>query len=146
MTLRDKLRKSVSRRKANVFLRAEFANMGSEAQLSRALRNLVAEGAVVKIGVGVYAKAKPSKLSGKPIPVMPVEFLAPTALEKLGVRVHLSQQTQDYNNGKTTQIPAGTVINTGNKRISRKLGFGNTIVKYENNYSRPAGPNRLTNR
>ncbi|BEH48885.1 hypothetical protein NQH47_19610 [Burkholderia pseudomallei] len=50
MILRDKLRKALGRKKANVFLRADFEKLGSDAQLSRALRNLVDEGAVVKIG------------------------------------------------------------------------------------------------
>ncbi|MBF3934324.1 type IV toxin-antitoxin system AbiEi family antitoxin domain-containing protein [Burkholderia pseudomallei] len=142
MILRDKLRKALGRKKANVFLRADFEKLGSDAQLSRALRNLVDEGAVVKIGVGVYAKAKRSALSGKPIPVEPVEFLAPKALKKLGVKVYPSRRTAEYNAGQTTQIPAGVVINTGNRRISRKLGFGQKTIEYENNYNRPTGVDR----
>lgn len=67
MILRDKLRKALGRKRTNGFLRADFVDLGSEAQLSRALRNLVDEGAVVKIGVGIYAKAKRSALSGKPM-------------------------------------------------------------------------------
>ncbi len=142
MILRDKLRKALGRKRANVFLRADFENLGSGAQLSRALRGLVDEGAVVKIGVGVYAKAKRSALSGKPIPVEPVEFLAPAVLKKLGVRVYPRRQTAEYNAGTTTQLPAGVVINTGNRRISRKLGFGPKTIEYENNYSRPTGVDR----
>ncbi|MCE2048776.1 hypothetical protein, partial [Burkholderia pseudomallei] len=95
-----------------------------------------------KIGVGVYAKAKRSALSGKPIPVEPVEFLAPEALKKLGVKVYPSRRTAEYNAGQTTQIPAGVVINTGNRRISRKLGFGQKTIEYENNYNRPTGVDR----
>ncbi|WP_438332141.1 DUF6088 family protein [Burkholderia pseudomallei] len=142
MILRDKLRKALGRKKANVFLRADFEKLGSDAQLSRALRNLVDEGAVVKIGVGVYARAKRSALNGKPIPVEPVEFLAPEALKKLGVKVYPSRRTAEYNAGQTTQIPAGVVINTGNRRISRKLGFGQKTIEYENNYNRPTGVDR----
>ena len=134
MILRDKLKKALGRKKAKVFLRADFENLGSNAQLSRALRNLVDEGAMVKIGVGVYAKAKRSALSGKPIPVEPVEFLAPEALKKLGVKVYPSRRTAEYNASRTTPIPAGAVINTGNRRISRQLGFGPTTNEYENNY------------
>jgi len=140
--VRDKLRKALSRKRTNVFLRSDFVNMGSNAQLSRALRNLVDEGAVVKIGVGVYARAKRSALSGKPIPVEPVEFLAPEALKKLGVRVYPRRQTAEYNTGETTQVPAGVVINTGNRRISRKLGFGKKTIEYENNYHQPTRVDR----
>lgn len=137
---------ALGRKRTNVFLRAEFLDLGSEAQLSRTLRNLVDEGAVVKIGVGVYAKAKRSVLSGKPIPVEPVEFLAPEALKKLGVKVYPPRQTAEYNAGTTTQIAAGVVINTGNRRISRKLGFGPKTLKYENNYNRPTGGDRRPTR
>jgi hypothetical protein len=40
------------------------------------------------------------------------------------VKVYPSRRTAEYNAGQTTQIPAGVVINTGNRRISPKLGFG----------------------
>ena len=134
MSLRDKLKTSLRKRKADVFLRADFAQMGSEAQLSRALRELVDEGTIVKLGVGVYAKAKPSVLSGKPIPVRPVEVLASQALRKLGVRTYPSRMVAAYNAGDTTQLPTSVVINTGNRRIARKLGFGRQIIRYENNF------------
>lgn len=136
MSVREKVKDALRKRRSKVFLRSEFAYLGSEAQLTRALNALVAEGTMVKIGVGVYAKAKRSVLSGNPIPVQPVDVLAPQALVKMGVRVYPSRLTAEYNAGKTTQIPAGMVINTGNRRISRKLGFGNRTVEYENNFQR----------
>jgi hypothetical protein len=136
MNLRDKLRTSLRKRKADVFLRAEFASLGSEAQVSRALRELIAEGTIVKLGVGIYAKAKPSVLSGKPIPVRPVEVLAPEALMKLGIEVYPSRMVAAYNAGTTTQVPTNLVINTGNRRIARKLGFGRLTIRYENNLGR----------
>lgn len=133
MSMRDKLISSLRKRRADVFLRADFASLGSESQLSRALRELVENGAIVKLGVGVYAKAKPSVLSGKPIPVRPVEVLAPQVLKRLGVKTYPSRSVAAYNAGRTTQLPAKVVINTGNRRIARKLGFGQQFIQYENN-------------
>lgn len=112
-------------------MRAEFSGLGSAAQVGRALRSLIADGVLVRLGLGVYAKAKRSILSGAPIPIRPVEVLVPVALEKLGVVVAPSQATQAYNNGSTTQLPAGMVLNTGQRRVSRKLGFGGRVVSYE---------------
>lgn len=106
--------------------------MVSEAQLSRALRELVDEGTIVKLGVGVYAEAKPSVLSGKPILVRPIEVLAPQALKRLGVRTYPSGMVAAYNAGDTTQLPTSAVVNTGNRRIARKLGFGRQFIQYEN--------------
>jgi hypothetical protein len=93
----------------------------------------------VKLGVGVYAKAKRSALSGQPIPTEPVEVLAEQALTKMGVKIYPSRQAERYNSGRTTQLPAGVVINTGNRRIGRKLGFGKNMVQYENNLKRAEG-------
>lgn len=138
MNLENRLRIAVGKRSSEVFLRSDFARFGSEAQVGRALRNLISDGVIVKLGVGVYAKAKRSVLSGNPMPVRPVEVLAEQALKRLGVKIFPSTVTEDYNAGRTTQIPVVSAINTGNRRIGRKLGYGNRIVQYENNRSKPA--------
>lgn len=132
-SVREKLLVVLRRRRSNVFLYADFAKLGSTAQLGRALRALVDAGKLVKLGVGVYARAKPSVVSGKPIPVRPVEVLAPQVLKKLGVKTYPSELVAAYNGAHSTQLPAGIVINTGNRRIARRLGFGRQFVRYENN-------------
>jgi hypothetical protein len=135
MIIENRIKISISKRKDDVFLKRDFMAMGSEAQVTRALRQLVASGFIIRFGVGVYAKAKKSALTGKPIPVRPVAVLAPDALKKMGVEVFPSKLVQDYNAGRTTQIPANEVVNTGRRRISRKLAFGNQKITYENDYA-----------
>jgi hypothetical protein len=127
----DRIRRSVANRSDEVFLRGEFERFGSPAQVSRALAMLTREGLFVRLGVGVYAKAKASVLSGEPIPVRPLEVLAPQVLRKLGVTVRPSRLTRAYNEGRSPQLPAGIVLNVGNRRISRKLGFKGKVVQYE---------------
>ena len=132
MDVTDRIKRSVSNRKsADVFLRADFDGFGSAAQVGRALNELTARGALVKLGVGVYARAKPSVLSGKPIPARPLEVLAPQALRRLGVALGETRLAAAYNSGQSTQIPAGVVLNTGKRRITRKLGFNGKLVHYE---------------
>jgi hypothetical protein len=132
MNVTDRIQRSVSNRKsADVFLRADFDGFGSAAQVGRALNELTARGALVKLGVGVYARAKPSVLSGKPIPARPLEVLAPQALRRLGVALDETRLAAAYNSGQSTQIPAGVVLNTGKRRITRKLGFNGKLVHYE---------------
>lgn len=133
MILEERLKRSIAQRADEVFIRSEFAKFGSEAQVSRALRRLLNCGHLVRLGVGVYAKAMKSTLSGNAIPVKPIGVLATVALRKLGIQTFPSQATIEYNEGKTTQIPAGTVINTGDRRITRKIGFGKRSVAYERN-------------
>ena len=131
MNIVDRIKRSVANRNANVFVRADFMPFGSQAQVGRALTELQSKGALVKLGVGVYAKAKPSVLSGKPIPIKPLEVLAPEVLKRLGVQVGESRQTREYNSGSSTQIPTGVVFSVGKRRIQRKLGFNGKLVEYE---------------
>jgi len=95
------------------------------------LKDLTDAGVFVKLGMGIYAKAKPSVISGKPIPAQPLEVLGPQALIKLGVRLKESAQTAEYNSGRSTQIPTGFVINIGRQRVSRKIGFNGKFLEYE---------------
>lgn len=127
----ERIERSVSLKKSDVLLRAEYDSFGSEAQVSRALKELVERGKLVKLGRGVYAKAKPSVLTGKAIPIRPLEILAPEALKKLGIQTTQTQQVEDYNSGKSTQIPAGIVFKVARRRITRKLGFNGKTVKFE---------------
>ena len=132
MVIEERLKRAIALRRDDVFVRSDFAHFGSSAQVSRALRQLVANGALVKLGIGVFAKAKPSAFSGKPIPIRPIEILAPVALQKLGVKVKAGRAARAYNAGSTQQIPAGIILDTGRRRITRKLGFGERYVSYEN--------------
>lgn len=131
MNIVDRIKRSVANRNADVFVRADFMPFGSQAQVGRALTELQSQGVLVKLGVGVYAKAKPSVLSGKPIPIKPLEVLAPEALKKLGVHVDESRQMREYNSGRSTQVPTGVVLSVGKRRIQRKLGFNGKLVQYE---------------
>lgn len=131
MNITERIKRSVVNRSDGVFLRAEFARFGSPAQVGRALSQLTREGALVRLGLGIYAKAKPSVLTGKPIPIRPLEVLAPEVLKKLGITVTPSRLTQDYNAGRSTQLPCGIVLNTGKRRIARKLSFNGKAVQYE---------------
>lgn len=136
VNIADRIKRSVSQSQAKVFIRKDFENFGSSAQVTRAVQKLVQQQKLVRIGQGVYARAKPSVLSGKPIPERPLEELAPEALKKLGYVVRPSKAVRDYNAGLTTQIPAGVVLNTGSNRVTRKLEFGAQKIRYENNYRR----------
>ena len=131
MKINDRIARSVAMKADMVFLRTDFERFGSASQVGRALEALLEKGALVRVGVGVYAKAKPSVLSGKPIPTKPLEVLAPRVLERLGVTAGPSRLVQDYNEGRSTQIPAGVVFNIGKSRITRKLGFNGVSVQYE---------------
>jgi len=131
MNITSRIRRSVARSKEAVFRPKDFESFGSEASVKRALRELVDSGNLVRLGIGVYAKTKPSVISGKPIPVSPLEVLGPQALRKFGVELGESRQTREYNTGRSTQVPTGIVVNVGRRRITRKIGFNGKFLQYE---------------
>lgn len=135
LDIKARMVRSIALRKGEVLMRADFESMGSPSQISRALKSLVAAGKIVRLGYGVYAKARPSILSGKPIPRVTLEELAQETLQKLGAPAELGRAQAAYAAGKTTQVPVRTTFNTGQRRISRKITVGISTVRYENNYS-----------
>ena len=74
-TIRSRMIRSISMRQGEVVLRSEFDQMGSSAQITRGLNELVKSGRIIRIGYGVFAKAKMSSISGKPVPREPLETL-----------------------------------------------------------------------
>ena len=129
-TLEDKITYRVKRSAESVFVRKDFADLGSYHQVGRVLHQLVQKGLLISIGYGLYARAKQSILSGKIVPETPLPELAEVALRKLGVKVIPTKAQRDYNNRISTQVPTGRVIGVQG-RISRKIGYNTIYVSYE---------------
>lgn len=142
MIVKDRIQRSISRSKANAFVRADFTGFGSPSQVSRALRQLVSEGRIVKIGTAAWAKAKASSLTGNPIPIQPMSDLADEVLRKIGVDPEPGYFIRRYNQGQSRQVPPGITVDTGTRRISRRISFGNQVVRYENDFRNPEITNR----
>ncbi len=128
--LKDKIMIRISLKKCAVFLREDFEDLGGYDQVGRILRQLAREGKIIKIGYGLYAKAKISPLTGKLVPVLALPTLAREAIERLGLQTSPSRLEQEYNAGRTTQVPTGRLIAV-NGRISRRIGYNGTYVSYE---------------
>jgi hypothetical protein len=131
ITLEERIEMSLRRSASKVFVRKDFDKFGGYDQVGRALRGVINKGLLIKAGYGVYVKAKPSTLTGKPIPVVPLIEVGLEALTKLGVKPELGTAAKDYRDGRTTQMPMSTVLNVGSSRISRRIGFGKKSIRYE---------------
>jgi hypothetical protein len=131
-TLRERVKTRIARKRDEVFLPREFADLGGEDQVLRALRTLVREGYLVRLGYGVYARAMISRLSGQPILYHSNGFVGATrqALNKLGVSWELTAAERAYNAGDSTQIPANPVVRVKG-RFSRKLRDNHTELILE---------------
>lgn len=124
-TLQKKIASRVDRSRRDVFLTRDFAELSGEDQVIRALRKLVGERKLVRLGKGVYAKARPSRLSGRAVLVNPAGFLsvAQQALGRLGVEWEPTQAQQDFAADRSTQIPVNPVVKVKG-RFARKLSYG----------------------
>lgn len=71
----DRIPRSIARRREDVILHSETEGLREPRSVGLALRRLAAQLALVRLGVGVYAKAKPSVLTGKLIRINPFEVL-----------------------------------------------------------------------
>lgn len=129
-TLEDRIAYRIARSKLNVFVREDFEDLAGYDQVGRALRQLAREEAIIKIGYGLYAKAKTSSLTGALVPLLPLPVLAKEAIERLGLKTYPSRLEQEYNAGRTTQVPTGRLIAVKG-RISRRIGYNGAYVSYE---------------
>lgn len=136
MKLETRMLQSVRQREHNVILRAELSSLGSASQVTKALNALLAKGVLIRIGTGVYAKTRKSSVTGVTVPAGSLETLATETLRKLGIEVGISEIASAYNSGRTTQLPGAFVVNTGQRRICRKITVGGRSVIYENSYGK----------
>ena len=131
LKLEDRVIRSLARRKSVVILRSELAPLGSPAQLSRVLSNLVKTKRLVRVGVGIYAKTRLNKFTREPAPAATFEEIAAEVFRKLEIDVAHGKLARDYNAGKTTQVPVLAVVDTGRRRITRQISLGSRFITYE---------------
>ena len=128
--LEARLMKRIERKRGDVFLRADFKDLGGYDQIGRGLRELVRKGRLLRIGQGLYTRAAPSPFDGRPAPVKGLRAVAAEALERLGVKTSPTKLERAYSAGETTQVPAGRVVAV-RKRVRRKIGYNGTFVSFE---------------
>jgi hypothetical protein len=132
-TLKQRIETRVSRTKrTDIFLPRDFLDLGGEDQVLRALRSLVRDGNLMRLGYGVYARAMRSRISGRPVISSPNGFhsAALQALNRLGVTWEQSDSTKAYNEGRSTQIPVNPTVKIKD-RFSRRLSDGRTELRVE---------------
>jgi len=104
-------------------LRADIAPLGSASQVSQALKTLQRNGELLRLGAGVYAKARRDESTQEVTPLVDAETLAREVAGKLKARV-------------TGAADGALVLDTGGRRVSRKLALGQNAVQYVNDRNR----------
>lgn len=128
-TLETRLNKRLVRKRGDVFLRSDFEDLGGYDQVGRVLRQLVREGKLLRIGQGLYSRAVKSPFNDQTIPPKGLSTLT-EALNRLGIETALSRMEQDYNAGRTTQVPTGRVVAV-RSRVRRKIGYNGITLSFE---------------
>jgi hypothetical protein len=113
-----------------VVLREDLTVLGSYRQISRALNRLIQKQQLIKIGFGLYAKAKPSHYIDDAILREPLATVATQALDRLGVKWELGQALQDYNAGRSQQVPIKFIVRL-KSRLRRELAVGMRQITFE---------------
>lgn len=129
MTIASKVTTRINRSKRYVFDRADFADIAGYDQVGRVLKKLVDNGQLLRIGYGLYTKARENRITGKLMPASPAgaDGIILEAIEKLGVDYKFDEFSQRSINGKSLQIPASLKIITNN-RFKRKIVVNNSAI------------------
>ena len=131
-TLRERVETRIAERRDDVVLPREFRDLGGEDQVLRALRALVRDGKLVRLGYGVYGRAEVSRLSGRPMLAARGGFIdaARQALDKLGVPWEATEFQRAYNEGRSTQVPVNPALKVKG-RFARRLKYQDAELRFE---------------
>jgi len=129
MTIANKVQVRISRSKRYVFARADFSDIAGYDQVGRELRKFVESGLLIRIGYGLYTKARINSITGKTMPASPggADGVILEAIEKLGVDYKFDDFSQLSIDGDSLQIPASFQIITSN-RFKRKIVVSNRAI------------------
>lgn len=129
MTIASKVKTRINRSKRYVFARADFTDIAGYDQVGRVLKKLVDAGDLLRIGYGLYTKARQNRITGKLMPASPAgaDGVILEAIKKLGIDYKFDEFSQRSIDGDSFQIPASFQIITNN-RFKRKIVVSNRAI------------------
>lgn len=140
MNILERMVAKIAGMPGEVILRADLVEFGSQSQVTRAIRKLIADGVMVRISNGIYAKAKYSRFADYPILRVTFAEVGWEALQRLGIEVKLGRAAQANLDGRSTQVPVRIIFNTGLKSVRRKIAFKKQQIFLENDLKRGIYP------
>jgi len=108
----------------DIVLRKDIEDLGSYRQVSRGLKSLIEDGVIARIGFGIYAKAYCSSYSDLVLINNGFDSACRNALDRLGISWEPGSAEQDYNEGKSTQLPVKNIVKL-KKRFRGKINYLN---------------------
>lgn len=123
--IEDKMLRSIHRKKGNVILRSDVSNLGSDSQVSEALRSLQDKKELVRIAVGVYAKTYRDPESGAARACADLRSLTNEALAKLWKSASLQQWREVHDSDQNCWV---AYISSPEHRIKRKFHLDDQLI------------------
>ena len=132
-TLLEKIRERIAERRDNAFLTREFLDLGGERQVLRVLRTLTEQGELIRLGYGVYARARHSVLTNRPMLAGDgFNSVSRQVLNKLHVPWEPTSAERAYNEGRSTQVPMTPRVRLPKgTRFNRKLRYNTMELTIE---------------
>ncbi len=126
---------SIKHRPGPVVLRRDVARLGSASQVTESLKALQIKGIIVRVGAGIYAKLIRDAATGTVTLAASAEDIALEAFRKLGVSVRIEQ-------GRVADATGNDALklDTGMRRIKRRLSIGDKTVAYVQRHSNKSTP------
>ena len=130
MTAVERVYQKIKRSRRYVFERKDFDGFASYDQIGRVLRQLVKQGELMKLGYGLYTKARINSLTGRPMPTNPggSDALMREILKMKGVDFEMDNLSLQSLSGESTQIPSSVQYSWNPKQFNRKLAVGNRVL------------------
>ncbi|NRN29239.1 S-adenosylhomocysteine hydrolase [Photorhabdus heterorhabditis] len=130
MTSYEKMKQRLFKSRRYVFERKDFSDIASYDQVGRGFNRLIKSGLLIKIGHGLYTKARMSTLTGEPIPAKPggVDSIVSEVLKLKKVDFTFDDLTLKFMKGEITQIPASIRFKFDPRRFSTRLQIGRKII------------------
>ncbi|WP_411565713.1 hypothetical protein ACLIN3_22850 [Pseudomonas orientalis] len=135
MKLEERMHSAIEGVQGNVILRMDVAALGGHSQVSVALDELMRKGVIVRMGIGIYAKAFRHPETGVVTPVADLETLAVEVLQRLGVSA--SVQVAKSGSGCLVASKDARICVKGSRRVRRKLSLGGRSVVYVTEFAAP---------
>ena len=129
--LEMRLLTKIKRSQKEVFLRGDFEKLGDYDQVGRALKELTRKGNLIRIGYGLYAKARVNRITGKPMVAATggVAEVCREGVNRLKGIWEYNGATKAYLANTSLQVPADfQPIIKG--RFSRKIGFNDKELNF----------------
>ena len=129
-TFSQQVMKRVDSMTGAIILREDLADLGSARQVSRALQKMVEDEKAIKIGHGIYAKAERGTYIDEPVIITGFTNACLEVLQRFNVKWEPGQATKDYNEGRSTQVPARLIIRL-KSRFRRSISFNGRSLIFE---------------